>query len=210
MRFMWSARTVSCLAVTAFSLLGCVGGQSGTEGEPSLDPCQKTMTSAVALDEVTPAGTAQELFESLTAPQTASLRWFSHDGSGVHGDTTLTVSVVGEPGVASYVVPVDENTSCSARLEVEGVLRFTTEDGAFDESFMGVAHRDPSGQSGFRGRLAVSAFAGTYDTDTVAAHYRDPELMLNTSMSPASGNMFMSGDSSTPGASPVSAAIAEW
>jgi hypothetical protein len=195
------------LVLLALGSGACAGGQSGTEGDPSLDPCADKTRTPVGLDDQTAAGTARTAFDAVTAPESASLRWFSH-GDGTNSDTTATFTVTGTPGAATWVVPSEP--SCSPEVEIEAALRIESADGAFDDVFSGFVYRRPSGESGFRGQLPVGEFMGGYDMSTVSGNYRDPVLSLFTSLAPATGQMSMSGQSATPGATPVSAAIAEW
>lgn len=114
--------------------LACTrGGQSGTEERGAA--CGTLISRPVGLDENTPAGTARTLFDSVTSIESAALRWYSYYGTPSHSDTTLTLSVSGTPGMATY--SWYSNCEMRSQLKVEGaILRFETADGAFDESIL--------------------------------------------------------------------------
>jgi hypothetical protein len=201
-------RQMGWLALFAFGASACIGGQSGTEGQPDLPACANPfpVAQSAGLDEATPLGTPRVLFDALAAPQVADLRWFSHDASSSFSDTTVSLSVVGTPQTATYVA---SDSACSARVLVTGgTLRFQTADGAFNESFPGTASFSAGGPS-FAGTLSVGQFTGSYDIAAIASGQRNPLLTLHTNLSPARGSLSLSGDS-PPGASAASADIAEW
>ncbi|HEY5957507.1 MAG TPA: hypothetical protein VIV60_13165 [Polyangiaceae bacterium] len=193
-------------SVFVCGLGACTGGQSGTDGEPSLDRCSQFSRRYVDLGEVTALGSAQEVFDSLIEPETTTMRWYSHSTTDESSSASLTMGLTGTPGEASHVDPLD--AACVAELQVEAHLRFTTSDGSFDEMYSGHAYRTASGQRGFRGSLVASGHAGSYDASTVLSTYTDPYYNITTSLRPASGHVVLVGR--TARANATSALIAEW
>ena len=140
---MFSERLVWILGC-ALGATACIGGQSGTEGRPDIPGgCRPISERPVGLDDVTAAGVARTAFDSLRSPQLAALSWYTHDGTSPLIDTTLTLSISGEAEAASYLEFSDD---CLPLLRVTGgTLRFETADGAFQESFPGVAVHSSDG-----------------------------------------------------------------
>jgi len=204
---MFSGRLVWILGC-ALGATACIGGQSGTEGRPDIPGgCRPISERPVGLDDVTAAGVARTAFDSLRSPQLAALSWYTHDGTSPLIDTTLTLSISGEAEGASYLEFSDD---CLPLLRVTGgTLRFETADGAFQESFPGVAIHSSDGDQ-FVGTLPISQFAGSYDVERLASPYRNAELLLRTSFSPASGQLSMSGESAVPGSTAAASSIANW
>lgn len=210
----------------AFMLLGslesvaCVpgghGGQSGGESTP-ID-CGRRMTRSVGPDEETPAGSARDLFQALSSPQSAPLHWESYGGMPLQSDTTVTLSVSGSPSEVTYSSFPDwggqsPSTVCGPSLRAGGaVLHFETADGTFDESIPGAVSVDTSlfGDAWFEAD-AFSHFNGTYDASGIAARFGTSDLYLESSFWPAIGSIGVTVPGQLPVAVGTSAGqIATW
>ena len=194
----------------AFGATACLGGQSGNEGQPDLPggSCVGSGQRPVGLDDMTTIGAARTLLDRFRSPQLATLTWYTQDGLSTRIDTTVTLSVSGEPEAASYLE--FEPAGCPPTLQVTGGrLRFETADGAFQESFPGVVSASESGAS-FDAALPISQFAGSYDVARVAQPFDNAQLLLHTSLLPARGTLFMSSGSAQPGSTAGTTFIARW
>ena len=196
----------TCLVLLcAFAASACIGGQSGTEGQPDL-PSTCDELRPVGRDDATPLGTASAFIESVSSPQAASLRWFR--GASSYTDTTLTLTVVVPPQAATY--RGSTGSDCSPVLEIpHSTLLFQTADGAFNEAFTGTVSVSAAGRE-FECSLPVNGqFSGSYDIAAAAAALQNPMLLLQTTLTPATGSMYLTSDSSA-GLAGASLTIADW
>lgn len=202
--------TIAGFAIVALLAdICCSGGQSGTEG-PLPNPCPIGTASEIALDASTEAGTAIILFSSLVGDVRSPLRWFSHDENGSYSDTTLTMSLVGEPGTAQYI-DYGDNCSYASEIDVQARVSFVTADGAFSEQFEGVIYEQAGGTKGFRGQLPLTSFKGSFDFSHILSNYTNPVIELHAQFQPLRGSLYVSeGSPSANTNSVTSAQIAEW
>ncbi|MBM4361831.1 MAG: hypothetical protein FJ104_04060 [Deltaproteobacteria bacterium] len=219
------------LLVTSVACVSCTGGQSGTEGEKGI-ACDVVETRALAPDEVTTHGTAEEMASRVSAAASLSLRWYGHGRGSGFQDTQVTLTAA--PAVASARLVRRRQTDCPANakcvgcpdlLEMNAVLAFETADGAFAETFSGTLSLEQAfGTMTFVATLPAGDLQGTYDASAILPNFRNAEYSVRVGWAPGdelqpdagvsalTGGLFLSGDDadSDPSTVPTSAAIAEF
>lgn len=149
-------------------LTACKNGRTEDLNGPG---CEETPT-VVALDEVTALGfSAQDLLDLAQGQHDETFRW-ARDGS----TTPMLLQVDFDAGEARYVdsVPVEDDANgvepdlaaiCESRVEVDVMIAFSTDDGAFDEVFSAPLTATSAARSELSTELDPDALTGTYDMD---------------------------------------------
>jgi hypothetical protein len=161
------------------SLVGCLReppGDGGQFGEESGSGCKATARAPLADDEVSPLGFAPEVLVELAVPSSGILRW-------VDGAETALELAPERDGPAEYVeyAWVDDGPSggmepmldpwCPNRVELPYRVGFTTDDGAFAETFALRLGADTS--EAVQGSIAPRAYDGAFDPWTFAPDGND-------------------------------------
>jgi hypothetical protein len=148
-------------------LVGCTGNKEDMSG-PS---CEDTPT-VVGLDDLSPLEfSPQALVDLAVGVSDESFVWVRDDSV-----TGVTVSIAHVGGEARFVESVavypdgDEpqpgiGIICDDRVELDVSVQFTTEDGAFDETFATVLAATVVEQAEWGHDLDPDALGGTYDMD---------------------------------------------
>ncbi len=151
-----------------------------TSGGSSGEQCEQTET-VIGLDEQSAAGlTPQQLLDDTVGLYAGSMQWLQEGPvqySGAPGPTGVEIEVTYDGGEARSVegdllVPCDHEGPCPCpdSLEVDVGLRFTSEDGVFDEQFDAVVVLSiddtgfSSGRSELRLRFQPDETSGTFST----------------------------------------------
>jgi hypothetical protein len=136
-----TSRFFTLVGLIAMSSVGC-GTQIGDEGKPRATPtgtCEPVST-VLAPEDVSPAGfTAASVITGVQGERTTD---FSYDSTASTTGLTIELTADGEIRwveetwvAAEGADPDAEPRGCDSRLEIDGVLRFETADGAFAERF---------------------------------------------------------------------------
>ncbi|XXX81605.1 hypothetical protein WMF30_22880 [Sorangium sp. So ce134] len=177
--------------MTSVGLFGCIDGDGGPPVGGQIggvqvaeDGCDEEKED-IGADDVSPLGfSAREALSALSGERSAPLAWAKG------GSTTATVAAgelvaarfvrstvaSGGPGGAEPAIAVD----CSDHLQIDVPLAFSTEDGAFDESFA-VTLRVPRVDAGsFFHRIDLDALQGSYEvTEVDPAEFREVVVYLS-------------------------------
>jgi hypothetical protein len=154
-------------------LSGCVS--SGGLVKPS---CVDT-TTIVGESEITPLGfSAAGLVERVGVATRQTLSWIRPVG-----ETTLTTEVLGRPGQVRFIdSEVEEGSTgdsddCGDRLETEVELAFSTEDGAFADTWAVTLLAETVDAASFTLDLDAVSLAGTFDAWAVSDPATDYESL---------------------------------
>ncbi|WP_438029949.1 hypothetical protein [Sorangium sp. So ce233] len=195
------------LAVTSAGLFGCIdvagggpksGQIGGVQGETA-SGCHEE-AEAIGADADTPLGfSAQDVVTALSGERSAPLTWANG------GSTTATLSV-GELVAARFVRSTTPPSSgsggaelalavdCADHLQVEVPLAFSTEDGAFDETFTVTLRALRADSASFTHRIDLDALQGTYEvTEVNPAEFRKVIVYLNGTLSSTAVDGVISG-----------------
>lgn len=194
-------------AVMSAGLFGCGGGspQSGQIGgvQVSEGACHEE-AEAIAADAETALGfSAQDVVTSLSGERSAPLTWAKG------GSTTATLSL-GEIVSARFVRSTTPPSSgsggaelalavdCADHLQIEVPLAFSTEDGAFDETFTVTLRVLQADSASFTHRIDLDALQGTYEvTEVDPAEFRKVIVYLNGTLSSSAVDGVISGVAET-------------
>ncbi|MGK3994281.1 hypothetical protein [Sorangium sp. So ce1024] len=192
----WGWLSFAFLAVTGAGLFGCIdaagggpqggqiGGVHGSEGG-----CDE-VAEDIGADVASPLGfSANDVIAALSGERSAPLTWAKG------GSTTATValgelvsarfvrSTLGEgsgPGGAEPALALE----CSDYLKIEVPLAFSTEDGAFDETFTVALRATQVDAASFYHRLDLDALEGSYEvTEVDPAEFREVTVYLSGTLS---------------------------
>ncbi|WP_437580810.1 hypothetical protein [Sorangium sp. So ce887] len=192
-------------AATGVGLLGCVDGagggpQGGQIGGVQVEEggCDEERED-IGADDVSPLGfSAREALSAISGERSAPLTWAKG------GSTTATVSVGelvasrfvrstladSEPGGAETTLAVD----CSDHLQIDVPLAFSTEDGAFDESFAVTLRISQIDDVSFYHKIDLAALQGSYEvTEVDPAEFRKVIVYLSGTLSSSAVSGMISG-----------------
>ncbi|WP_437971279.1 hypothetical protein WMF04_19150 [Sorangium sp. So ce260] len=182
-------------AATGVGLLGCGDGAGGPQGgqiggvHVAEGACDEEKED-IGADDVSPLGfSAREALSAVSGERSAPLTWAKG------GSTTVTVSV-GELAAARFVrstvasggpggaEPALAAGDCADHLQIDVPLAFSTEDGAFDESFAVTLRIRQVGDVSFYHRIDLSALQGSYEvTEVDPAEFREVTVSLSGTLS---------------------------
>ncbi|WP_437615701.1 hypothetical protein WMF20_19265 [Sorangium sp. So ce834] len=178
-------------AAASVGLFGCIdsaggapqGGQIGGV-QNAEDGCDEEKED-IGADDVSPLGfSAREALSALSGERSAPLAWAKG------GSTTATVAAgelvaarfvrstvaASEPGGAEPALAVD----CADHLQLDVALAFSTEDGAFDESFAVTLRVPQVGAGRFFHRIDLDALQGSYEvTEVDPTEFREVVVYLS-------------------------------
>ncbi|WP_433936533.1 hypothetical protein AB3662_17815 [Sorangium cellulosum] len=177
---------------------GQIGGVHAGEGA-----CHEE-AEAIAVDAETALGfSAQDVVTALSGERSAPLTWAKG------GSTTATLSL-GEIVSASFVRSTTPPSSgsggaemalavdCADHLQIEVPLAFSTEDGAFDETFTVKLRALQVSSASFTHRFDLDALQGTYEvTEVDPAEFREVIVYLNGNLSSTAVDGVISGVAET-------------
>jgi hypothetical protein len=198
------------LGLAMLSMPACLGGQTGQESEDTVDCEYEYESEAVALDAETPLGfSALAVLANVTEPLTAQARFFQLE---LTRDVTLEL---GQAGAARAVRPGTALAGCQERVEIDLEARFSSHDGALDESFETTLHAVAVSSWSLRQSLPLTDLTGSYDgSEYDLRSFRNPSLRLDAEFRKGafSGGIWLEGDDPTPGdgSDPTSPYVAEW
>lgn len=188
--------SLAFLAVTGAGLSGCIdgaggapqggqiGGVHGSEG--GCDDEAEDIGAGVA----SPLGfSAEDVIAALSGERSAPLAWAKG------GSTTATVAL-GEPVSARFVRSKPGEWSgpggaepalavdCSDHLQIDVPLAFSTEDGAFDETFTVTLRAAQVDAASFYHKVDLDALEGSYEvTEVDPAEFREVIVYLSGTLS---------------------------
>ncbi|WP_437593611.1 hypothetical protein [Sorangium sp. So ce1000] len=182
-------------AVAGVGLLGCgdgagggpqggqIGGVHGAEGG-----CDEEKED-IGADDVSPLGfSARAALTAVSGERSAPLTWAKG------GSTTATLSVgelvaarfvrstvaEGDPSGAEPALAAD----CSDHLQIDVPLAFSTEDGAFDESFAVTLRVPRVDAASFFYKIDLAALQGSYEvTEVDPAEFKEVIVYLSGALS---------------------------
>lgn len=192
----------------ALSLVGCLGGQTGQEPEVAVH-CEEE-TQAVALAMSTKLGfSAEDVIGAAGSALRAQARFFEQ---GVSRKVTLTLQ---SASAARLVTPLPGSSGCVERLEIDALLSFATDDGAFDESFVAALQARDVRSWSFRHTLPLAELRGSYSgSEYDLRTWASPRIRIDADLrgEDFSGQLWLEGDDPRPddGSEPTSAYVAEW
>ncbi|WP_437300431.1 hypothetical protein [Sorangium sp. So ce426] len=171
-------------------LFGCVDGvggspKSGQIGGVYDEGCEGKGGEDIGADDVSPLGfSAREVLSVASGERSAPLTWAKG------GSTTATLSV-GEIVAARFVGSMDgsgvgPDIGCVEHLQIDVPMAFSTEDGAFDESFEVTLRATQADAAWFEHaiELSSSALQGSYEvTEVDTAEFREVFLYLSGTLS---------------------------
>lgn len=196
------------LGLALLSIPACLGGQTGQESEENLD-CEYE-SEAVALDAETALGfSALAVLANVTEPLTAEARFFQLE---LTRDVTLEL---GQAAAARAVRPGTGLAGCQERVEIDLEARFSSHDGALDESFETTLHALAVSSWSLRQPLPLDELTGSYDgSEYDLRNFRNPRLRVDAEFQSGafSGRIWLEGDDPTPGdgSDPTTPHVAEW
>ncbi|WP_437944286.1 hypothetical protein WMF27_16830 [Sorangium sp. So ce281] len=183
------------VAATSVGLFGCVDGAgSGPQGgqiggvHGSEGGCDEEKED-IGADDVSPLGfSAREALTAISGERSVPLTWAKG------GSTTATVSVgelVAARFVRSTVAEGDSSgaepalaVDCSDHLQIDVPLAFSTEDGAFDESFAVTLRVPRVDAASFFYKIDLSALQGSYEvTEVDPAEFKAVTVYLSGALS---------------------------
>ncbi|WP_437819886.1 hypothetical protein [Sorangium sp. So ce1078] len=192
-------------AATSVGLLGCGDGAGGGPQGGQIGGVQVAEGACdeekedIGADDVSPLGfSAREALSAASGERSAPLTWAKG------GSTTVTVSVgelaaarfvrstvaSGEPGGAEPALAAD----CADHLQIDVPLAFSTEDGAFDESFAVTLRVPQVDDARFYHRIDLSALQGSYEvTEVDPAQFREVVVSLSGTLSSSAVSGTISG-----------------
>jgi hypothetical protein len=196
------------LGLAMLSTPACLGGQTGQESEGTEDCGYES--EAVALDSGTALGfSALAVLANVPEPLTAEARFFQLEFTR---DVTLEL---GQARAARAVRPGTGLAGCEERVEIDLDARFSSHDGALDESFATTLHVLAVSSWSLKQSLLLADLTGSYDgSEYDLGNFRDPSLRVDAELQSGafSGRIWLEGDDPTPGdgIDPTSAYVAEW
>ncbi|WP_437492236.1 hypothetical protein WME75_17455 [Sorangium sp. So ce1014] len=176
-------------AATGVGLLGCVDGAGGGPkggqigGVHEGGGCEEKAGEDIGADDVSPLGfSAREALSAVSGERSVPLTW------ATGGSTTATLSV-GELVAARFAGPTDGSGSsgaepgndigCSDHLQIDVPMAFSTEDGAFDDSFEVTLRATQVGAATFTHAIDLAALQGSYEvTEVDPAEFREVFVWL--------------------------------
>jgi hypothetical protein len=182
--FAWSTGAIRRLAAAALccaALVGCVdadGGstppQSGGQTGGELIGCQPVKTLSLQLDEASPLGfTGDQALAGIEGEWTRTLTW----AEGGTTDVVVIVAYAGDGTVewqdrewveeGQQVQPAAELGDCVDVLELPISIDFTTADGAFAETWTGVALAETTTFATHFHELDLATLEGSYQLTSV-------------------------------------------
>lgn len=211
-------RRFSCFAfvLVLASSFGCSGsqgsdsGQSGTETSDS-DPCSLLEGEVVPAASQTPLGTPEAIATQFSATHDTSLRYWIEGGNvaanTLPGTIMLTVSNLDARFVSG------EGTQCAPRMKLDATLEVHTDDGTFDDVFLGRLEVQTLQSASFVGQLPATSAVGTFATESESSP-GTTTYTVSTMVAPElHGHMVQdSTDNASAGTSEVATSryVAEW
>ena len=176
--------------------------------------CDKTARS-VSTDEQTPIGKPGAVAASLQEEYHVGLSWWN-SGSGESSNTEAMLQALPDPTQARLVEEqetVGLYDECDGKwLEFARMLKLSTQDGAFADTFQGTISTSEPPRLRFVGTLPVADHQGSYETPPPEYAVRR-RYEVHTSLGPdPQGHLTLEGEDPDKGDSiiPVSGAVAEW
>ncbi|XYI02744.1 hypothetical protein ACMHYB_24535 [Sorangium sp. So ce1128] len=198
-------------AVTGVGLLGCVDGTGGAPqggqigGVHGAEGGCDEEAEDIGADVASPLGfSARDVLSALSGERSAPLTWAKG------GSTTATLSLgelvsarfvrsqVAEgggpegsgPGATEPAIAVD----CADHLQIDVPLAFSTEDGAFDESFAVTLRAAQVDAAGFLHKIDLEALQGSYEvTEVDPADFKEVIVYLSGTLSSSAVHGTISG-----------------
>ena len=204
----WPALERALLGLAMLSMPACLGGQTGQESDGTEDCGSES--EAVALDSDTDLGfSALAVLANVPEPLTAEARFFQLE---LTREVTLEL---GQARAARAVRPSTGLTGCQERVEIDLDARFSSHDGALDESFETTLHALALSSWSLQQSLPLADLTGSYDgSEYDLGNFRNPSLRVDAKFQSGafSGRIWLEGDDPTPGdgIDPTSAYVAEW
>lgn len=170
--------------------LGCT--DTG-DGQGQAECTRLGSPQSVAPDEATGVGTAAQLADEGAGVRRRALMWWGADRATPQA-TRVALELTADASSARVVSRTTPGGDiiCGPLLQLDAVLRFETEDGAFEEEFDGVLSTDGA-EARFEATLPRSQLRGSYDGSWYPESEADYELRL--SMDDASGSLSLAQDS---------------